>query len=982
MGLLDALGLKRTTAMAGPAATTAPSLDESEGPSRAKGGKGGPPAPSPQLLAYQAGRATVQALVDALKTHAQSASVQTQITQATAKITQADGHAAKAEWVPAAQALQDAKTICVGAKQRADDRVSYLAKRANAVAGIMALQGISKNIPAMTTALGNADAFANATPPNYPSAITALDAINTPIRNNRKALLDELKAQMVKLEALDAKVKAFCATDIAKGKALIAKADTAFAAQKWSECIMHSFAAVEVISPCERMAGRRGTYETARAPVVTAIAGVKALPAVKDRAVALDAQLAEADKAANRATMQFENGVAMLGEITKRCGFWTGAAPNVALVRQERPLADAELAALDKHAAADRVTTARENARKLLAAATAAGDAADKAVDPGAGYQAALQAIQRARADLAAAKTLVDGLGPALAAQAAAAKPGDAAAMKQALQALQADIAKAEAAPHADQAAAQFKACKAQAATADKALAKNEAKTAAVPLAAAAKALAEAKAIQTQHASFVGGLAAVQARLTALKALPRAAKLKLRIDAVAQAIVEAQAKDKLHAGAEAIAALRRAEDAAESAAKADVDRGAYDTAETATAARVAAITDAKAKKALEQAVADAKKLADSFRFDDARAALKRVEVRIDEAKLKAAASANPADPAIATLAAQMVANGGAKDVDALVQDGKTTDPRMIAQLAKGRYGVEIAFDPGAPSAREATTLKFLCKTFSKVPKDVKAAGSIIKIDHTDSADKDDISGAWGFDAKVELTGRPNLNTQGFGSKLTRKVRNKDGSISTVKQLPGKIDPDCEAVGGDAELLSFTALHEVGHGVDDANTYMAQNGMRPDHGGWTDYGSGVQPIADAVGPWVAAKIGGTNNFYKTPADKAYVLAKLLNQPAVPPTPAPGSDDAKALAEFDRWYGLATAPGIYERQSDCATIVVGTLIYHEAYPRAWVSYLAAARSKGLTGYQFRAPGEWFAELYAGYKADRLGKKHPARDWLKKL
>ena len=46
------------------------------------------------------------------------------------------------------------------------------------------------------------------------------------------------------------------------------------------------------------------------------------------------------------------------------------------------------------------------------------------------------------------------------------------------------------------------------------------------------------------------------------------------------------------------------------------------------------------------------------------------------------------------------------------------------------------------------------------------------------------------------------------------------------------------------------------------------------------------------------------------------------------------------------------------------------------------IEAPRKQGLTGYQFRAPGEWFAELYAAFKANILGPKHPARDWLKKL
>jgi hypothetical protein len=49
---------------------------------------------------------------------------------------------------------------------------------------------------------------------------------------------------------------------------------------------------------------------------------------------------------------------------------------------------------------------------------------------------------------------------------------------------------------------------------------------------------------------------------------------------------------------------------------------------------------------------------------------------------------------------------------------------------------------------------------------------------------------------------------------------------------------------------------------------------------------------------------------------------------------------------------------------------------------VSYLQAARSKGLTGYQFRSPAEWFAELSAGFHSGVLGPNHPSRAWLAKL
>jgi hypothetical protein len=48
---------------------------------------------------------------------------------------------------------------------------------------------------------------------------------------------------------------------------------------------------------------------------------------------------------------------------------------------------------------------------------------------------------------------------------------------------------------------------------------------------------------------------------------------------------------------------------------------------------------------------------------------------------------------------------------------------------------------------------------------------------------------------------------------------------------------------------------------------------------------------------------------------------------------------------------------------------------------VSYLASARKGGITGYQFRAPAEWFAELYASFHMDKLKPTHPARNWLAK-
>jgi hypothetical protein len=54
------------------------------------------------------------------------------------------------------------------------------------------------------------------------------------------------------------------------------------------------------------------------------------------------------------------------------------------------------------------------------------------------------------------------------------------------------------------------------------------------------------------------------------------------------------------------------------------------------------------------------------------------------------------------------------------------------------------------------------------------------------------------------------------------------------------------------------------------------------------------------------------------------------------------------------------------------------FHKAYPDRWASYLVSAKNEGLSHYQWRAPGEWFAELYAHYFMDTL-EGHPLYEWF---
>src|SRR5439155_26762195 len=113
------------------------------------------------------------------------------------------------------------------------------------------------------------------------------------------------------------------------------------------------------------------------------------------------------------------------------------------------------------------------------------------------------------------------------------------------------------------------------------------------------------------------------------------------------------------------------------------------------------------------------------------------------------------------------------------------------------------------------------------------------------------------------------------------------------------------------------------------------------------------------------------------ERQYVTDCILRNPAVAPTTFKGDK-----AKFDAFIAAAQTKGVWSNQALSEQATLGKRIYQEAYPNTWVSYLADARKRGITGYQFRAPGEWFSELYAAWKLHKLKPEHPAVAWLSKL
>ncbi|MGZ5217969.1 MAG: hypothetical protein ACXWKD_18150, partial [Caldimonas sp.] len=118
------------------------------------------------------------------------------------------------------------------------------------------------------------------------------------------------------------------------------------------------------------------------------------------------------------------------------------------------------------------------------------------------------------------------------------------------------------------------------------------------------------------------------------------------------------------------------------------------------------------------------------------------------------------------------------------------------------------------------------------------------------------------------------------------------------------------------------------------------------------------------------------------------SKKGTPPAVKPAPPSGTkpedwDLARQKAE-DWIKSIREDAGIWWRGGECKRTALGGRVYHEAYADwgSWVSYNLSARSQGVTGYQFRSPMEWFAELYATFYSQKMNPKHPAAAWLAKL
>ncbi len=321
------------------------------------------------------------------------------------------------------------------------------------------------------------------------------------------------------------------------------------------------------------------------------------------------------------------------------------------------------------------------------------------------------------------------------------------------------------------------------------------------------------------------------------------------------------------------------------------------------------------------------------------------------------------------------------------------DPRdektgpLIAKQIEARFGVKLKLSEGIEVGvdkktgrskykdykrdpkMEAATLKELYQTMSKVP--VFPASHLKKIEVSLRASTSRGEGGVYYedDKKAAITCKRPKDSLNYGDELADRGFFPDG-----------VDDNCKPANSKpVNYFNWATLHEVAHAVDAKNKFMDGKGSQPSYGGWTEYGNNVAPIAKVVAQHFGTGLAGKD----LSGLEAYATALMRNQdPKAANSP---NEEAKRPAVKDWVDAVRVGQGLWWNGGESKNRAIGGIVYQEAYDFAggwWNSYSLAARKRGIHGYQFRAPGEWFAELYAAHYSEKLKPSHPFVPDLKKL
>jgi hypothetical protein len=421
-----------------------------------------------------------------------------------------------------------------------------------------------------------------------------------------------------------------------------------------------------------------------------------------------------------------------------------------------------------------------------------------------------------------------------------------------------------------------------------------------------------------------------------------------------------------------LAAKKRAQDSTESLNKLPANQKAPLTKELEQ--YKAQIDSATAKAEMEK------------KPDEAIAILQKVQKDVEQSKLKADLQSNLNSPAPNPKYIKLLLkeSGGTKVLDDVVAGMDESTNRLALETAlEARFGLDMqqylsedGIKIGTPPNEKKVhgtadktapdkSVKRVYEMLLKVPES-HVKPKVTQIQRF----QEDTGGAAYGGGKIYLNcGRAGATTS----------TNQGAQLCSPDFFPDGVDENCQppadAKNKEVTYFDWATLHEVGHAVDDKNGFMKKNQKKDEYGGWEVYGADVSEPAKAAQKRFNYDLG-------------YIKKRLLwngkgAPPAAPAKPA-SADQAKwddTKKKVDAWCDAVKGLRLWWEGELSKRVAIEGRVYQMSYDwPQWVSYKLDARKQGIHGYQFRAPGEWFAELYAAYYMGMLKPEHPAvKDWL---